>query len=360
MSIKVCGVKQANESTSLNALLDEETESKSDAVSDNCTEYSIRNSEHVSDSLMPESTSVDEGNEANLANKNDEDEEDNDEASLDSNYSNKSNSAASKASNDTATMNVPLSSLTTRAQILSNQNEYDESIIIPDDDDDGQDDLPLSQVLSSIKKSKTKGEQSGDEPTTSGNNTLDESISSVAAGKSASFKEYLLDLKKRSLDQKMARENSSSNPKTTLTLLQKQQQLKRKCQVCRRKVPQENLCEHYTDHFDSSAHCVLCHKVTKSPSLYISHFLSHFPPQFYCFFCDRWFKTPASYQRHKDGCSNGVIEEDEVADEIKLKKSRVEEREEPVEKKTKLNQLKVSSQNSRLRLSGQTFSINVI
>lgn len=346
MSVKVCsGVKQADESTNLNALIDEETESKSDAVSDNCTEYSIRNSEHVSDSLMPESASVDEEKEANLANKNDENEEDNDEASLDSNYSNKSNSAVSKTSNDTATMNVPLSSLTTRAQILSNQNEYDESIIIPDDDDDGQDDLPLSQVLSSIKKSKTKGEeQSGDEPTTSGNNTLDESISSVAAGKSASFKEYLLDLKKRSLDQKIARENT----KTTLTLLQQQQQLQRKCEVCRRKVPQEQLCEHYTEHFDSSPHCVLCNRVTKSPSLYISHFLSHFPPQFYCFFCDRWFKTPSSYQRHKDGCSNGVgiVGENEVIDEM-LEKSQTieEEREEPPEKKTKLNQSKVSSFN---------------
>jgi len=363
MSVKV-SVKQAdNESESLSSVLDEGVEGKSDVVSDNCTEYSIRNPEFVpasvSDSLVPESFSIDEEKESIIANKKDTDEEeDNDEASLDSNYSNKSNSVVSKTSktsNDITTMNAPLP----RAHIFSNNNntnnnnnnEFDESIIIPDDDD-GQDDLPLSQVLTSIKKSKTKGEQSADEQTNSVKTNLDESISNVVTGKSATFKEYLLNLKKKTLDQKMARENSklSSTVSHAKSMSKKQsnsnlsvQQLKRQCKVCKRKIHQDILCDHYTSHFDSSPKCVICGKVSKSSSLYITHLLTHLPSQFYCVYCKKWFKQPTSYQRHIESCSTNVVEDDDDEEEEEVKgkspkKSTAVERGERPVRKAKLNQ----------------------
>jgi hypothetical protein len=368
MSIKVCSSKQIDEldipSVGLN---DDEGEegTKSDAVSsDNCTEYSVRNPVSVDDekdSSSAKGNKKDSDEEA----EHEEDEGDNDEASLDSNFSNKSNSAVSKASNDTNSQmatsgpnslihsSPPLlllpppppppqaSHVHTRTQITSNTiNEFDESIIITDDDE--QDDLPLSQMLNSIKKSKSKDEANEAVGSTSTNASTNE-----VPSKSASFKEYLFNLKKRTLDQKAAREATNNNNNNNNKMASIESQLKRQCKVCKKKVHQDVLNDHYASHFEVSSKCPICDKVSKSSPLYVAHLLSHLPPQFLCVLCQKWFKQNGPYQRHKESCSNQVLsdenededdEEEEESSMSKTTKKGVNEKEERPGRKAKINQ----------------------
>ena len=85
---------------------------------------------------------------------------------------------------------------------------------------------------------------------------------------------------------------------------------KRECIVCKRKVHQDTLNEHYIDHFEMSPKCVTCDKVSKNPTNYVTHLLSHLPSQFFCVQCKKWFRQPIVFRRHRQTCEDGGVEPD--------------------------------------------------
>lgn len=78
---------------------------------------------------------------------------------------------------------------------------------------------------------------------------------------------------------------------------------KRQCLVCKRKMHQDKLNDHCSNHYYESAKCSDCDKVSTNPSNYVTHLLSHLPSQFYCNKCDKWFRQPIVYRRHQKECT---------------------------------------------------------
>ena len=140
----------------------------------------------------------------------------------------------------------------------------------------------------------------------------------------ASFKDYLLNLKTKTLAAKSKKEERLSPVKSTSKTphaksqkdagekekkadsSSKQPQLKRQCMICKRKIHQDKLNEHYGAHFAESAKCVTCNKMCKNSPAYVSHLLTHLPPQFYCVNCEKWFRQTATFAKHTETCEKSI------------------------------------------------------
>ena len=51
--------------------------------------------------------------------------------------------------------------------------------------------------------------------------------------------------------------------------------LRRQCLVCKKKMHQDELNAHYTEHFSTTPSCCNCHKVSPNAAAYVTHILSH-------------------------------------------------------------------------------------
>ena len=98
----------------------------------------------------------------------------------------------------------------------------------------------------------------------------------------------------------------------------------RECLICKSRMHQDKLAEHYTKHFFSSAKCCKCRKSPTNPANFVTHILSHLrmsfiiklvfqlflnvyfflflASQFFCQQCDKWFRKPLVFSRHQGEC----------------------------------------------------------